>query len=136
MLHTATLIYWISITIFSTLGVIVGIRLYNNLNNEKHREQGKVIQRIMKTYAIMQCIAWPCIMIFLGLLLIDKFVTHICPLSLQRNAIIAWRYFIYYILHNINSNFNTSLKRPSLSTIRKQVIHQLWKCWIVECRKN
>ena len=82
MLHTVTFItlVFFVIAILSTIGIIVGMRLYNNLKNEKHQEQGKVIQRILKTYAIVQCIGWPCMMIFVGLLLIDRFVTNFVDL--------------------------------------------------------
>ena len=43
------------------LGIFIHRKLYNNINNEKHRESGKVIQRILKTYSIIQCTLAPLI---------------------------------------------------------------------------
>ena len=40
-------------------GVLVNRKLYKNIVNEEHLEKGKVIQRIMKTYSIIQCFSWP-----------------------------------------------------------------------------
>ena len=40
-------------------GLIIGKRLYQNIKEEERGEKGKVLQRIMKTYIIIQCIAWP-----------------------------------------------------------------------------
>ena len=79
------------IPILLIVGLIVGIRLYKNLKNEKHQEQGKVIQRIMKTYTVLQCVGWPVIMICMGLLRINKvFITFLTPI-LERNAIRIFR---------------------------------------------
>ena len=42
---------------------------YNkNIKVEDHKEKGKVIQKIMKTYAIVQCFSWPLLMIWYGFL--------------------------------------------------------------------
>ena len=79
------------IPILLTLGVLVGIRLYKNLKNEKPQEQGKVIQRIMKTYTVVQCVAWPALTICMGLLRINKvFIKFLTP-SLERNVIRIFR---------------------------------------------
>ena len=79
------------IPILLTLGLLVGIRLYKNLKNEKHQEQGKVIQRIMKTYTVVQCVAWPALTICMGLLRINKvFIKFLTP-SLERNVIRIFR---------------------------------------------
>ena len=40
-------------------GLIIGKRLYQNIKQEERGEKGQVLQRIMKTYIIIQCIAWP-----------------------------------------------------------------------------
>ena len=37
------------------MGIIVNLKLYNNIKNEEHHEKGKVIQRILKTYSLFQC---------------------------------------------------------------------------------
>ena len=75
------------IIILLALGVMVGLRLYRNIKNEKHKEQGKVIQRIMKTYAVVQCIMWPFIIICMGLLRINKVLINFLPPSFERHAI-------------------------------------------------
>ena len=41
--------------------IFVNRNLYLNIKNEEHLEKGKVIQYLIKTYALVQCIAWPCI---------------------------------------------------------------------------
>ena len=46
------------IVIFLTItpmAIIVNRKLYHNIKNEEHRENGKVIQRILKTYSVVQC---------------------------------------------------------------------------------
>ena len=79
------------IPILVTFGLLAGIRLYKNLKNEKHQEQGKVIQRIMKTYTAVQCVAWPVIMVCMGLLRINKvFIKFLTP-GLERHAICMLR---------------------------------------------
>ena len=55
-----------------TLGISVNNRLYKNVKNEEHLEKGKIIQRIMKTHSMVQCIAWPCLIIMAFLLKMNK----------------------------------------------------------------
>ena len=73
--------------ILSGVGVILNTKLYKNVKNETRQEKGKVIQRIMKTYAIVQTIAWPCIVwgnVLLGINRSVYSVFHPClALSLQ-----------------------------------------------------
>ena len=93
MLHPLSLVISASLmtAILLILGVIVGLRLYKNLKNEKHKEQGKVIQRIMKTYTVIQCVAWPFLIICIGLLRLNKvFIKFLTP-SLERQAITMLR---------------------------------------------
>ena len=42
-----------------TFGIVVNKKLYQNVRNEEHLEKGKIIQRIMKTHSLVQCITWP-----------------------------------------------------------------------------
>ena len=53
---------------FIPIGIIIGMKLYKNIKDEDHKEKGKVIQKIMKTYAIVQCFSWPLLMIWYGFL--------------------------------------------------------------------
>ena len=48
--------------------IFVNKRLYTNIKNEERQEKGKVIQFIIKTYALVQCIGWPCLFIAYGLI--------------------------------------------------------------------
>ena len=47
--------------VLSIVGVSINYKLFDNIRKETHQEQGKVIQRIMKTYAIVQAVGWPCV---------------------------------------------------------------------------
>ena len=49
------------------LGVVICRKLYIDTKNEEHKEKGKVIQRIMKTYCVVQCGVWPLISAVFGL---------------------------------------------------------------------
>ena len=55
-----------------TLGIMVNNRLYKNVKNEEHLEKGKIIQRIMKTHSLVQCIAWPSLIVMAFLLKMNK----------------------------------------------------------------
>ena len=93
MLHSLSVVISVNliIIILLTVGVIVGIRLYKNIKNEKHQEQGRVIQRIMTTYTITQCVAWPLIMICFALLRINKLLIKFLTPTLERYAICTLR---------------------------------------------
>ena len=58
--------YAFNCLIVMPLGIIIGIKLYNNVKNEEHLEKGKVFQGIMKNYVVVQCVAWPLISILVG----------------------------------------------------------------------
>jgi hypothetical protein len=64
--------------VFSMIVILPGImlyrKLYKNIKDEEHLEKGKVIQRIMKTYTIIQCISWPLCLIFGGI------IAHVSPI--------------------------------------------------------
>ena len=59
------------------LGIMIHRKLYKNIKNEEHLEKGKVIQRIIKTYSIIQCFLWPLCLIlstpFLDNNILNKF---------------------------------------------------------------
>lgn len=78
------------------LTVAVNKKLYITIKNEEHLEKGKVIQAIIKTYALVQCIAWPCIC---GIYIIGKEV--IIKVSPPWNQYItASSIFMYSLLRN------------------------------------
>jgi len=57
------------------LGLTICIKLNINVKNEEHNDKGKVIQRIIKTYSMVQCVAWPLILL-LALLVMVANRTH------------------------------------------------------------
>lgn len=52
--------------VITSTGILIGYKLYHNINDEEFRQKGKVIQRILKNYCIVQCIFWPFILIVFG----------------------------------------------------------------------
>ena len=54
------------------LGLVIGWKLYSNIKNEEHKEKGKVIQRILKTYCVVQCLTWPLISSIWGFVFFTK----------------------------------------------------------------
>ena len=52
------------------VGTIVNYKLFKNVKKEEKGEKGKVIQKIMKTYTIIQTVGWPfisCVVIVLSI---------------------------------------------------------------------
>ena len=45
------------------LGLAIGRKLYLNVKQEEHKEKGKVLQTLTKYYVVIQCVAWPLILI-------------------------------------------------------------------------
>ena len=65
---TNTVIFmYISLCLFIiTLGIAIGRKVYRNINEEEFKDKGKVIQRIIKTYALVQCVSWPLVLVLFG----------------------------------------------------------------------
>ena len=62
--------------------ILVNKRLYTSIKSEERQEKGKVIQFIIKTYALVQCIGWPCLFIAYGLIkLIQLFCIDYLPIK-------------------------------------------------------
>ena len=78
--------------LWSISGVVIGKNFYSKVKNEEQQERGKVIQRIMKTYALVQCICWPLFGGLAFLLYLNKTVMTIFPPVLIRPAIILSRF--------------------------------------------
>ena len=49
------------------LGIFICLTLYNKIKHEECREKGLVLQDIIKTYAIIQCITWPLLLCLFGI---------------------------------------------------------------------
>ena len=56
----------------SIIGIFINARLFYNSKNENHNEQGKVTQRIIQTYSVTQIVGWPCFMLFVTLIKLDR----------------------------------------------------------------
>ena len=61
------------------LGMLINQKLYHNIKNEEHLEKGQIIQRIIKTYSIIQCILWPSCLILSTLLLENSILKELAP---------------------------------------------------------
>ena len=66
------ILFAVCYTIIIPLGLVICIKLYYNLKNEEHKEKGKIIQRILKNYCLLQCVAWPLISVVFGIVLFTK----------------------------------------------------------------
>ena len=52
--------------IITSTGILIGYKLYHNINDEEFKQKGKVIQRILKNYCIVQCVSWPFTLVLFG----------------------------------------------------------------------
>ena len=68
MMQNLDLIGYVAGCFLSILAVLVNYKLYKNIKNEEHQDKGKVIQYIIKVYSLVQCFAWPFLLICCGLL--------------------------------------------------------------------
>ena len=58
--------------IITSTGILIGHKLYHNINDEVFKQKGKVIQRILKNYCIVQCVSWPFVLVLFGTVSIVK----------------------------------------------------------------
>ena len=59
--------FFISGCVGIPLGIFICLTLYNKIKHEECREKGQVLQHIIKTYAIIQCITWPLLLCLFGI---------------------------------------------------------------------
>ena len=59
--------YVVLCLIIITLGTLINYKVYRNINDEEFKEKGKIIQRIVKNYCMVQCFAWPFILVLFGI---------------------------------------------------------------------
>ena len=83
-------------------GLIIGKKLYQNIKQEELQQKGQVLQRIMKTYIVIQCIAWPLIMSLFTVLLILAKTTQLngkmSALEVFLRALISSCRFFYVLI--------------------------------------
>ena len=93
-------------------GLIIGKKLYQNIKQEELQQKGQVLQRIMKTYIVIQCIAWPLIMSLFTVLLILAKTTQLngkmSALEVFLRALISSCRF-FYVLILCYAGFNSLL---------------------------
>ena len=79
---TNTVIFmYISMCLFIiTIGIAINCKVYRNINEEEFKDKGKVIQRIIKTYALVQCVSWPSVLVLFGVK--SAFLVHHLSMSL------------------------------------------------------
>ena len=96
MQSSEIVIYLITCVFVIPLVIFVNKRLYSNISNEEHLEKGKVIQYIVKTYALVQFVGWPIIVLAFGAI---KFVGHF-SLRLPVKSLVAIFRFLYSLLRD------------------------------------
>ena len=84
-------IYLTYCTVVITLGIIVNKKLYQNVKNEEHLEKGKIIQKIMKTHSLSQCVVWPILILTAFFLKMNKDVLDMIPHDIAGYLIIFIR---------------------------------------------
>ena len=113
----------IFLILWSSAGVVIGKNFYIKVKKEEHQERGKVIQRIMKTYALVQCICWPSFGWVAYLLYLNKTAMTIFHPALIRPAIILYRFT--YTSFRVYIGFNSliiALCRYSFVVLEMQVL--------------
>ena len=94
-------ISFVVLIILTTAGVVLNTKLFRKLNNETHKEKGKVLQRVMKTYTIVQTFAWPSFMWVAFLIWVDRKVYSLfhpclllCVQWITRFSFLLLRFYI------------------------------------------
>ena len=108
--------------ILMPIGIIVCKKLYNNIKDEEHLEKGKIIQRIMKTYSFAQCVFWPNLIIFSGIIYFNNHFLKLVEPSLSWYAIHVLRCMCH--VFRIYVSFNSlivAISRYIFIIYKKQV---------------
>ena len=96
MQSSEIVIYLITCIFVIPLVILVNKRLYSNISNEEHLEKGKVVQYLVKTYALVQCVGWPIIFLAYGTI---KLISHF-SLNLSVNSLVSLFRFLYTLLRD------------------------------------
>jgi hypothetical protein len=108
--------------LWAMIGIIIGRKFYQNVQKEDHQERGKVIQRIMKTYAMLQCILWPVLAIIAWTFYVNKMVFNKIDHALIRHSVSLFRFL--FTLFRCYIGFNSliiALCRYSFIVYENQV---------------
>ena len=79
--------------VIQPLAIAINTKLYRNTKRETHKENGKVVQCIIKHYSIVQLISWPFITLYIVVLHIGNHELEIIPDSVARHLIHGLRFF-------------------------------------------
>ena len=96
--------YACSMFILIPLIITVNKKLYENLTQEKRQEKGKVIQRILKTYALIQCVGWPCILVSFVTLRISTSILVVHQSDLARYLVASYRFIVALLRDYVQFN--------------------------------
>ena len=123
-------------TIFILIPLIISVnkKLYTNLNHEQRQEKGKVIQRILKTYALMQCTGWPCVLASFVMLRISAPVLNICHSDMWRYLVTGYRFLTIMLRDYVQFNsliiaicrYTFIVYNTGLATIRMEKIRRFY----------
>ena len=91
------LVYFIFVVTVIPTGITICKKLLDNVKNEEHLEKGKILQSITKTYALVQCMAWPMIDALSLMLVVNKRVSTYLSPTMANNGVILVR-FMYSVL--------------------------------------
>ena len=89
-------VYVITCVFVIPFAIIVNKKLYSNIKNEEHLEKGKVIQYLVKTYALVQCVGWPFIILTYGSI---RLLSHF-SVDLPLKALVHSFRFLYTIFRD------------------------------------
>ena len=79
------------------LTIFVNKKLYFNIKNEEHLEKGKVVQYIVKTYSLIQCIAWPVLVFYFGMIRIVNEIKRVHESLILQFLVSTFRYLYTFI---------------------------------------
>ena len=66
-LTISAILLYIRLCLFTfSIGIAIGFKGYRNIDEEELKDNGKMIQRIIKTYAIVQCVCWSLALVLFG----------------------------------------------------------------------
>ena len=99
MMSWILIIHIIFVLTIIPLGVVVNTQLYQNVKLEKRRENGKIVQQILKTYSIVQCTLPAIIQIlmipFLDIALLEKLDHTLMSIIAQTFRFVGSLYIFY-----------------------------------------
>lgn len=90
------IIYIVTLVFVIPLVILVNRKLYIKIKNEEHLEKGKVIQHIIKTYTLVQCVIWPVTVVAYGSI---KLIGHFSALASLKTAVSLFR-FLYTLFRD------------------------------------